>query len=203
MNNMKKYAAVIAAAGLSSRMGDFKPLLRLNGETMISRVVRCFREADVSKIVVVTGYQAEKIEAEMTGKNVIICKNPDYRDTGMFESLCMGIRILEGDYTHVFLTPGDVPLVLPETLRKMKEAHGPFVRPVYNGKPGHPVLLSAELTPAILQHDGSNGLRGALSAISLLPTDIAVADIGVTLDADTPDDFRVLQIRMEMSSQTK
>ena len=55
---MKNTAAIIAAAGLSSRMGAFKPLLPLNGETLIGRMIRVLRLVNTEPVFVITGREA-------------------------------------------------------------------------------------------------------------------------------------------------
>ena len=61
-----RYGAVILAAGIASRMGDFKPLLPMGEESVIQNVVRVLREAGVQQIVVVTGYRKEVLEEHLT-----------------------------------------------------------------------------------------------------------------------------------------
>jgi CTP:molybdopterin cytidylyltransferase MocA len=65
--NSLKYGAVVAAAGLSSRMGDYKPMMELGGRTMALRVLGAFCAAGVSRVVFVTGYRADELEAHIAG----------------------------------------------------------------------------------------------------------------------------------------
>lgn len=192
------YAAVIAAAGLSSRMGEFKPLLPLGGESMIKSVIRKLREAGAEEIVVVAGYQAELLRQHLAHSGVQICLNPDYADTQMFDSISLGLKALSRPYERVFLTPGDVPLVRTETILRLKQMAADMVRPVYNGAPGHPVLLSAACVPDILAHGVKVGLKKAMDALAAAGwslQELAVNDEAVTMDADTPEDFQRLQRR--------
>lgn len=188
-----KYAAVIAAAGLSSRMKEFKPMLTLGEHTVIERVIQNLREAGAEEIVVVTGYRSQLLERFLEDRGVKVRENPDYAQTKMFDSLCLGLRALEAPYDAVFLTPGDVPLVQPETIRAMRAVGAHVVRPVCGGQTGHPVLLAAACVPELLSYSGEEGLRGALEALDVSVEDIEVDDVGILLDADTPEDFRVLR----------
>lgn len=66
-----RYGAVILAAGIASRMGDFKPLLPMGEESVIQNVVRVLREAGVQQIVVVTGYRKEVLEEHLKCKRYV------------------------------------------------------------------------------------------------------------------------------------
>lgn len=192
MSESKKIAALISAAGLSSRMGDFKPLLPCGGMSIISRVAGNLRRAGAESVVIVTGHRAEEIESLPELEGCIFLRNPKYAESEMFDSLSIGLRALEGHCDKLFISPVDVPAVKPETIDMLLAADGDFVRPMYKGKPGHPILLNAALIPAILSHGGEGGLRGALDALGIKPTDVITEDEGVSMDADTPEDYRYI-----------
>ena len=89
---MKNYAAIILSAGYSSRMGDFKPLMNLDGKTPIERCVSIFQNCGIKDIIVVTGHLNDKVEKKLTKdiiveeklkNNVRIIKNNRYSE-GMF-----------------------------------------------------------------------------------------------------------------------
>lgn len=187
-----KYSAVIAAAGISSRMYEFKPMLCLGENTMIAAVVRNLREAGVGEIVVVTGYKSELMSKHLSTLDVRICENERYAETKMYDSLCLGLQALQDPYDYVFLTPGDVPLVQPRTIRKMQESQCSMMRPVCGKKPGHPVMLSRELVPSLYSYNGKNGLRGAMESFADPILEIEVDDEGVLVDVDTPADLKAL-----------
>ena len=187
-----KVCAVVAAAGLSSRMGAFKPLLPFGGTTVIGRCIANLRVASAGEIVVVTGHRAEELEAHLADSGVTFVRNPDYASTQMFDSLRLGLRALSGDNGAVLLTPGDVPLVRPETIHALLRARGGFVRPVCAGRHGHPVALDASWLDALLAWNGGGGLRGAVSALGIPVTEVEVEDEGMPLDMDTPADYEKL-----------
>ena len=197
------YSAVIAAAGLSSRMGEFKPLLRIRNKTMIAAVVDGLREAGAEEILVVTGHEAARLEAHLAELGVAFVRNPDYARTQMFESIRLGLLGLRRPYDGVFLTPGDVPLVRPETMREMQRRGAAVARPVYAGRQGHPVLLSAEVVPLVLRYSGDDGLRGVLRQLSDRTVRVEVPDEGVLLDADTPEEFQELLRREAAREHTR
>ena len=189
----KRYAAVIAAAGLSSRMHGFKPMLCIGKQTMIEHVIGNLRRADVEEIVVVTGYKSEVLCRHLAGLDVRVVKNERFAETKMFDSILMGLQHLESAYDAVYITPVDIPLVQAETIRLMGAAEGGIVRPVCQGRAGHPVLVRRDMVPALLNDSGNGGLRGAIAAMREHVTNVPVDDIGITMDADTPEDVRALR----------
>ncbi|MBO4289518.1 MAG: NTP transferase domain-containing protein [Lachnospiraceae bacterium] len=189
------YAAVIAAAGLSSRMHEFKPMMVLGEDTMIEKVVGNLRRAGVGQIVVVVGYRSAVLAQHLEPLGVTVCENPDYATTKMYDSICLGLRALKPGYDAVYITPGDVPLVRPETMRAMQDQPTKIVRPICGGKLGHPVLFDAELVPELLAYSGKNGMLGAVTALNRPVIDLPVDDEGVIMDADTKEDFKALRLK--------
>ncbi len=188
---------MIAAAGLSSRMRDFKPLVQVGGEAIVARIVRSMRDAGVGEIVVVGGYRGDELERALRDRDVRVVLNHSYTDTQMLHSLKIGIASLREPCDRLFLTPGDIPLMRAETLRAMMAQEGQAVRPVHDGKTGHPLLLDAALIPALLDFRGAGGLNGALRELAVAAVDLPVDDYGCTLDADTQEDL--LKIRRQYS----
>ena len=187
--NRNKIGAVVAAAGLSSRMGAFKPLLPFDGVTVIERCIANLRAAGAAEIIVVTGHRCAELAEAVKDSGARCVHNPDYAATQMFDSLRLGLRALPGGCGAVLLTPGDVPLVKPETIRALLEAEGGFVCPVCGGRRGHPVALDANYIPALLAYSGDGGLRGAVAALGIPTTEAEVADDGMLRDLDTPADY--------------
>ena len=187
-----RFGAVILAAGFSSRMGDFKPLMDLSGTTVLERCVRVFREAGVDRVLAVTGHRAQEVQAEADRLGILTVHNEAY-ESGMFSSVRAAVSAISGPEAF-FLLPVDIPLVRPATLTTlMDEYDGRVAFPVFEGERGHPPLIPAGLIPAILGHDGSGGLKTLLEAQPSL--DVSVWDRGVLLDADTAADFATLERR--------
>ena len=191
------YGAVIPAAGLSSRMKDFKPLLKIGEYGLPEREIRTFSECGVDLQVVVTGYRGRDLEEGLSkalpDHNICFVHNPDYASTQMFDSLKLGLEKLSGKCTRVFICPADIPLFSAETVKLLMRTEGRVVIPVSGGEEGHPLLIGAELIPAILAHDGTDGLRGALGRAAETVY-CEVEDPGCLLDADTPQDLQKLRL---------
>ena len=133
------HGAVILAAGISSRMGEFKPLLPMGEETVIRNVVRVLQTAGVSRILVVTGYQSEVLQEHLAHTGVMFVHNERFAQTKMFDSVRLGLAAMGDSCEKILLTPADVPLVQPDTVRTLLAQRGDCVRPLYHGQPGHPL----------------------------------------------------------------
>ena len=190
-------SAVIVAAGLSSRMGAFKPMLPLGDSTIIRWCVRSFQCVGVGDIVVVTGRDADRLAEHLAPLDVRCVLNENYASTDMFYSVQLGLRAVKRETAAIFFTPGDVPLFAPGSLFAMLEHQRQSgcgsVIPSFAGERGHPVLIHATAIADLLRYSGEDGLRGALSQPSLRTSILAVDDRGILLDADTPADYEQLQ----------
>ena len=185
-------AALIVAAGMSSRMGDFKPMLNIGSISIAQRVVATFQQAGVEKIVMVTGYNATLLERHLAGNGVVFLRNENYETTQMFDSVCIGLAYLRDKCERVLFTPVDIPLFTADTVRRLLESDAPLACPAVNGETGHPTLIAASLFDRILADRGDQGLRGALERCGASMTQVAVEDLGVLHDADTPEDYKAL-----------
>ena len=87
-------AALIVAAGMSSRMGSFKPMLNIGSISVAQRVIANFRQAGINKIVMITGFNATMLERHLAGNNIIFLRNENYERTQMFDSVKMGLSAL-------------------------------------------------------------------------------------------------------------
>ncbi|MCI8399049.1 MAG: NTP transferase domain-containing protein [Oscillibacter sp.] len=189
---MPNLAAVIVAAGVSSRMGRFKPMLQVDGRTMIQRVVSAMRTAGASPVVVVTGYRHEVLEEHLANEGVLFVHNARYFETQMLDSLLLGLDALPEDTEKVLITPADIPLVKPETIQALLNAKGDFIRPICGSSTGHPAVMSPALIQRIKDYRGGGGLRGVIASGGIVPTDVPVDDFGTVLDSDTRDEYAEL-----------
>ena len=185
-------AALIVAAGMSSRMGDFKPMLNVGSISIAQRVVATFQQAGVDKIVMITGYNAAVLERHLAGNGIVFLRNERYETTQMFDSARIGLEYLQDKCDRVLFTPVDIPLFTASTVQTLMASPAKLARPVCEGEAGHPTLIASELIGSILTDSGENGLRGALERCGEPMTEIPVEDRGILHDADTPEDYRAL-----------
>lgn len=184
--------AVIVAAGMSSRMGDFKPMLNIGSISIAQRVVATFQQAGVDKIVMVTGYNATALEKHLANNGIVFLRNEEYEHTQMFESAKIGLGYMQDKCDRVLFTPVDIPLFTADTVHRLLESGAELACPVCQGETGHPILIASRFIDAILEDSGEGGLRGALDRCGSVMEQIPVSDLGVLHDADTPQDFKAL-----------
>ena len=184
--------AVIVAAGMSSRMGDFKPMLNIGSISIAQRIIATFHQADVTKIVMVTGYNALTLERHLANNGVIFLRNENYETTQMFDSAKIGLEYMRDKCDKVLFTPVDIPLFTANTVTTLLNSGAELACPVCDGKTGHPILISSAIIEKILADSGERGLQGAISRCGVEMTQVEVSDQGVLHDADTPDDYKAL-----------
>lgn len=183
--------AIILAAGLSRRMGEFKPLLDLRGKSVLAWSVDLFRSAGIEHIVVVTGHRSGAVARECVELGVESVHNPDYR-SGMFSSVHVGVQALSKDCLGFFVHPVDIPLVRPWSIERLQslfmEHHPPLVYPCFFGQRGHPPLLASEIASSIRSFEGSGGLRQVLFRFESQAVHAELFDRNILLDMDTGQD---------------
>src|SRR5689334_20001935 len=116
-----RVAAIVLAAGLSSRFGSFKPLAKLKGRTLIERVLDTLMASKaVEPIVVVTGHRAAELLLRL--HSVTVTYNPDYANGEMLSSIKVGLRALHRDIDAAVLALCDQPMVEPRTIAALAKA---------------------------------------------------------------------------------
>lgn len=183
----RQFGACILAAGFSSRMGRFKPLLPLSDELVIQRVIRVSKAVGIQNITVVTGHNREEILPVLKAAGAEEAYNCRFEE-GMFTSIQTGTAALPPELDGFFLLPVDCPLVTEEILRVLMERFDPerFTVPCYRGKKGHPLLIPAGYREEILKHDGKGGLKAITDKDFDKMQRIEVDYEGVVMDMDTP-----------------
>jgi CTP:molybdopterin cytidylyltransferase MocA len=191
-------AAIVLAAGLSERMGRFKPLLPLGGRPVVERVVRLFQDAGLAEVLVVVGQRAGEVRQAVAPLQVHCVENPGFRE-GMFSSVQAGIRALPPCCGAFLIHPVDIPQVRVRTVERLigtfKNATAAVVYPTFDGRRGHPPVIDADLAPRILRWSGVGGLRGFLQGCEEDSGELAVADEAVVMDLDTPEDYHGMLAR--------
>jgi len=187
-----RYAAIILAAGYSSRMAQFKPLLRLGGETMADRVISMFAQNNVD-VFLVTGWNKEALFAGVKCHDVTIVENPDYQN-GMFTSVLAGISCLQLNYEAFFVMPVDIPLVRSATVHRLlfeaDKQPGKIIYPTFGTYRGHPPLIPSSLIASLLQWKQDGGLKAFLNSCRDLELEVPVCDRNILFDIDASDDLK-------------
>ena len=183
--------ALILAAGFSSRMGAFKPLLPLPAGSgtcsALELLCRTYAALHVP-VVVVSGFRGDEVDAAARACGARSARNPQ-PENGMFSSVRTGLAALPEDTGAVFVHPVDIPLVRPLTLRRLLDAADgtdTVHLPTYDGREGHPPLLPRACVRRVLAWQGQGGLRDALEGLPrrAVPVADAPAAAPVRVDAD-------------------
>jgi molybdenum cofactor cytidylyltransferase len=193
-------SAVILAAGFSSRMGAFKPLLPLGPHSLVSRSMALFKAAGVEDIVVVTGHRSEELVPFIGRHGARAVFNPMY-DRGMYSSVQTGAAALSAESQGFFMLPVDTSLVRPVTvnllLERFETGDASILYPVFQGRRGHPPLIRARHIPHILTHSGTGGLKALLKEHENEAREVETPDEHILFDVDTPEAYSELLRRFE------
>ena len=193
-----RVAAVILAAGRSTRMGDNKMLADLGGEPLIRRTVAALLGSRASPVLLVAGHERDRLAAALAGLDVGVIVNPRYPE-GLATSLVAGIGAVPEQAEGALIALGDMPLVdagIVDALIARFEAEpaAGAVVPLHAGKWGNPVLVARKLFPKVAALSGDAGARKLLRGrddVSLLET----SERSVLIDADTPQALAELRER--------
>jgi len=184
-----RIAAIVLAAGASSRMGRNKLLLEVEGETVLDRLLQALIP-EVAEIVVVTGYNQKPVEEIAARYHIRTVFNPEH-EKGMTTSFQAGLRVVKAD--SAFLVLGDQIGLEPDLLQRMileleRNPETLIVSPEYEGKRGHPTLFRKAVFSEFLKMGSEEILRDIVHRHEkqhhMIP-----GSPWTTMDFDTPADF--------------
>ena len=176
-------------------MGRLKMLLPFGDRPMLARGIECLQASRViGRITVVTGHAEQEIRASVGEyEGVDWAHNADHAAGGMLSSVKTGVRALPGDCGAFFLVHGDQPMVFPATLDLLAYLWHPESTPIavpsYDGKRGHPVLISCSLAAEILALGEAETLKTLMTRHARDVLEVAVLDPATVEDVDTPEDY--------------
>lgn len=202
-----KIAAIVLAAGRSTRMGEHnKLLLPMNGKPMIRHTVTSVLSSGVAHVVIVTGHDAEAVRMALDGLSVSFTHNPDFA-IGMASSLRAGLAALPADTDAALICLGDMPAVSPDDIRGLMSAFDPdehraIIIPTNRGKRGNPVLFARQFFTEMAAGSGDTGARNLLNAYPEAIFEVEMASAAVLADADTPAAFEALQAEFGKAGHT-
>ncbi len=190
--------AVILAAGESSRMGRPKALLPIHGVSFIEKIVGVLRAANIARIIVVLGHEAEAMRRQIGDLPVAILVNEDYKK-GQLSSLIAAIRNLEASeqargidgilvhlVDHPYISTGLIHVMVDKFYTTKKS----IVIPRYRGRRGHPVIFSRTLFSELLAAPLDQGAKAVVHAHRDDTLEFDTEEEGVTIDIDTPEAYR-------------
>ncbi len=161
----KTFDAILLTAGKSSRMGQDKALLKINGKFIINILISKLIKTVNKNVFVVLGHHSEiiknNIEQQFSDK-INIIYNENY-ESGMYSSIKKGVSALSGE-NHFILQMIDQPFIEQELYTKIVNEYNdqsPLLQPVFNDKKGHPIIINKKLIP-LIKNDNSGSLRDFL-----------------------------------------
>jgi molybdenum cofactor cytidylyltransferase len=185
-------AAVVLAAGSSTRMGRPKLLLPLGSKSLVRRVVEEVLASRIDRVLVVTGPDGEKLVATLAPLPIEPVDNPDHRN-GLSTSVRAGLGALGADAEAAVMVLADQPFVdrtvfdgLIETYRSSGAA---IVQPRYAGQPGNPILWDRSTFGELMAQEGDQGGRTLLRRWSERVVQRDFPDPVMAADVDTPDAY--------------
>ncbi len=186
-------AALVLAAGTSSRMGtDNKLLIEVDGVAMVVRAVNAALASRVASVTVVTGHEAEAVEAALAGRPVRIVRNPQFGD-GLASSLRRGLAALPAEAEAVVVLLGDMPWIRADHVDRVLDGFDPaapaIVVPEHAGRRGNPVLWPRAYFPEMEAIEGDRGARGLLERHADRIRRVAIDDDAIFIDVDSPGDL--------------
>jgi molybdenum cofactor cytidylyltransferase len=200
----EKVAGIILAAGESRRFGRTKQLLDYHGRPFVRAVAQKAISGGLDPVIVVTGSDAEAVEAALAGLPLQIVRNPDW-PSGQASSIRAGLGPLTGTPgsagaaarrlpgAAIFLL-SDMPQVTAEVLRALVEGHAhelpAVLAPMVEDRRGNPTLFDCATFPDLMRLSGDQGGRAIFSKYS--PTYLPWLDVGLLRDVDTPADYESL-----------
>ena len=204
MKRAEGVAAVVPAAGFSSRMGRFKPLLPWRNGTVIESVVAGLVAGGASPVSVVTGHRGAEIAHCLAGGPAKIAFNPDYRRNEMLRSYQVGIaEMLETclPVQGALLALGDQPHIPTEVIRQIidwaRAEPDAVVIPSHNRRRGHPVYLPEWSFSDLLKLETGQTLRDLLKEVNKEIVYVEVESDCVRRDMDVPAEYESLRADFE------
>ncbi len=192
----RKPAGLILSAGFSSRMKEFKPLMKIGDKNSLEILIDNLRTAGVEDIFVVVGYNKDIISGFLADKGVTVVYNESFAE-GMFTSIQKGVEAAADNGNDCFLmTPVDIPLIPPYIMKAVLNRYydNPdcFTVPCFEGRKGHPLCIPAAFTEEILSSGGKTGMKSVVSKHEDELIRIDTHCEGIVLDMDTQEAYKRL-----------
>lgn len=189
-----KVAAIILAAGRSSRFGQRNKLLEeIDGAPMVARVAALALGSGARPVIAVTGFETQRVVKPLRGLGVDIMHNPHFGE-GLSTSLHAGLSAVPADIDGALILLGDMPGVGPEVLDALLvafAANGPhsICVPVRDGRRGNPVLWGRNYFPEMMALSGDRGAKPLMGRHAGQIIEVEVATDTIFEDFDVAADF--------------
>lgn len=197
--------AILLAAGEARRMGGIdKRRLEIDGEPLVARWISRFRRAGIVDVVVVLGFDAERIAALIPESQARLVRNELWAE-GQQGSVLAGLRALLPEASAAMIVLCDLPLVDEPDLIwllgcfAVRPPETEVVVPIHEGQRGNPVIVSRTVIDAVLADASGRGLRAWIDANPQRVSRVRAPNDHFTFDLDTPADIARLEERLGRS----
>jgi len=185
-------AAIVLAAGGSTRMGQPKQLLPVGGQPMVRRVTAAACATELAQVVVIVGAQADAVRQALIGLAVDVVVNESWAE-GMSTSVQAGLSALASSIQAALIILADQPGLTPELLNtivaRYRATRAAIVAPFYQGRRGNPVLFDRSLFGELMATRGDQGGRMLVLRHERALERVEVDDPAILLDVDTRQDY--------------
>ncbi len=198
----RRVAAIVLAAGRSTRMGGPNKLLaEINNRPLVRIAAQEALASRARPVVVVTGHQRREVEAALSGLDVKLVHNPDYTE-GLSTSVKAGIAAVPDDVDGVIVCLGDMPQVNAPLIDKLLGAFDPekgalVAVPTIGGKRGNPVVWSRRFFPELAELQGDTGARHLIASFPEAVVEVPLSGNAALVDVDTPDALKAVKAEIE------
>jgi molybdenum cofactor cytidylyltransferase len=198
----RRIAAVVLAAGRSTRMGAVnKMIAEIGGKPLVRIAAEQALASRAKPVIVVTGHERERVEKALAGLAVRFVHNPDYAE-GLGTSLKTGIAAVPEEADGAVVCLGDMPQVDASLIDKLIGAFDPergalVVTPSIEGRRGNPVLWSRRFFPDLMQIQGDIGARHLIGNYTEAVVEVPVAGEAALTDVDTPESLSAVKAEIE------
>jgi molybdenum cofactor cytidylyltransferase len=195
-------AALVLAAGRSTRMGAINKLIaEIGGKPLVRIAAEQALASRAKPVIVVTGHERERVEAALAGLPVRFVNNPNYSE-GLGTSLKAGIAAVPADADAAIVCLGDMPQVDSQLIDKLVAAFDPecgalVVVPTFGGRRGNPVVWSRRFFPDLMSIAGDIGARHLIGSYAEAVVEVPVAGEAALTDVDTPESFSAVKAEIE------
>lgn len=192
-NGNHKIAAVILAAGMSSRFGEPKSLAPWEGTTVLGHIIQTIRSSNIAEIVVVTGSHREDLKLLIKEAEVKEAFNPEYANGSMILSLQKGLNAVSPNMQAAMVMLGDQPQVSKQLIDLLVEEFNPvkseLIVPVFGQHKGHPWILGRKYWQEIDSLSTEDTLRDFLNNHEGDLKKISFDSDEILEDFDTNDEY--------------
>jgi len=195
-------AAVVLAAGRSTRMGGPNKLLaEIGGQPLVRIAVEQALASRAKPVIVVTGHERERVEAALKDLPVQFVHNPDFA-VGLGGSVRTGIAAVPAAADGAIVCLGDMPQVDAALIDRLIAGFAPeqgalAVVPTIDGQRGNPVLWSRRFFPDLMAIEGDVGARNLINRYGEAVVEVPVTGKGALVDVDTPEALRGVKAEIE------